>query len=195
MQAQWRDTIMTLSRLVFYSRTNLKIGESAGMIRGLLQACSEYSPVSGLTGGLVFNEKFFMQVMEGSREQVSRQLANLFNDSRHEGLTVLSVSEIVRREFEGWAVGYAGHTIDAERLYLRYCPTVDVNPTVMSADALFEFVRDFCALETLYVQRVSVGEARPSAPATPLTPRMVPQPRPDTNAVETIKIVNTKTAV
>lgn len=184
---------MTLSRLVFYSRTNLKIGESAGMIRGLLQSCSEYSPVSGLTGGLVFNEKFFMQVMEGSREQVSRHLATLFVDPRHEGLTVLSIEEIVRREFEGWAVGYAGHTIDAERLYLRYCPTVDVNPTLMSARGLFEFIRDFCALETLYVQRVAVGETRPATPSGPApspSPRVVPaQP-----SVETIKIVNTKVA-
>jgi hypothetical protein len=183
---------MTLSRLVFYSRTNLKIGESAGMIRGLLQSCSEYSPVSGLTGGLVFNEKFFMQVMEGSREQVSRQLATLFVDPRHEGLTVMSLSEITRRQFEGWAVGYAGHTIDAERLYLRYCPTIDVNPTVMSADALFSFVADFCALETLYVQRVAVGEARPAPMPTPPPPRIVPGPRHDSGFVETIKVVNTK---
>ncbi|WP_237153573.1 BLUF domain-containing protein [Oryzibacter oryziterrae] len=184
---------MSLSRLVFFSRTNIKIGESAGMIRGMLQACSEYSPVSGLTGGLVFNEKFFMQVIEGSRDQVSKQLKILYEDNRHEELTVLSVSEIYRREFEGWAVGYAGRTIDAERLYMRYCPTVDINPTIMSAEALFNFIRDFCALETLYVQRAGIGETRASAPQPQaVMPQRPPQPQRPTDAPQTIKVINTK---
>lgn len=211
---------MSLSRLVFYSRINLKIGESAGMIRRLLQSCSEFSPASGLTGGLVFNEKFLMQVIEGSRDQVSRQLRTLYSDSRLEDVIILSVAEIVRREFDGWAVGYAGHTIDAERLFLRYCPTVDVNPTMMSGDALFQFVRDFCALETLYVQHVSLGDVRPSPsptsrPAQPPVPQTpAPQaaapasaptsppptakteaPKPAGVPIETIRVINTKLAV
>ena len=47
---------MSLSRLVFFSRNKVKGGENINaLIKGILGACSEYSPTSGLTGGLVFN--------------------------------------------------------------------------------------------------------------------------------------------
>lgn len=181
-----------LSRLVFYGRTNMKIGESAGMIKSILAAASEYSPAQGLTGGLVFNERFVMEVIEGAREQVSKRLRALFEDQRIEDLTVLAINTIDKRVFEGWAVGYAGRTIDAERLYLKYSATVDINPTIMSAGAVLDFVREFCALDTLYVQRTGLAEQRiPAHPTQPSASSRPSQLRPDP-PVETIKVVTTK---
>lgn len=181
-----------LSRLVFYGRTNMKIGESAGMIKSILAAASEYSPAQGLTGGLVFNEKYVMEVIEGAREQVSKRLRALFEDPRIEDLTVLAINTIDKRVFEGWAVGYAGRTIDAERLYLKYSATVDINPTIMSAAAALDFVREFCALDTLYVQRTGLADQR--MPAHPLQSAIPSRPAPPRSdpPVETIKVVNTK---
>lgn len=152
-----------LSRLVLYGRITMKIGESASTIKSILAGASEYSPASGLTGGFVFNEKFMMEVVEGARDQVSKRLHRLFEDARFEDLTVIALATIDKRVFEGWAVGYAGRTVDAERLYLKYCPTVDINPSGMSAVGIFDFVREFCALDTVYVQRAGIGDAR--APA------------------------------
>lgn len=152
-----------LSRLVLCGRITMKIGESASTIKSILAGASEYSPASGLTGGFVFNEKFLMEVVEGARDQVSKRLHRLFGDSRFEDLTVVALSSIDKRVFEGWAVGYAGRTVDAERLYLKYSPTVDINPTGMSAVGILDFVREFCALDTIYVQRTGMAEAR--APA------------------------------
>ena len=94
-----------LSRLVFYGRTNMKIGESAGMIKSILAAASEYSPASGLTGGLVFNEKYVVEAIEGAREQVSKRLRLLFEDPRIEDLTVLAINTIDKRVFEGLGSG------------------------------------------------------------------------------------------
>lgn len=181
-----------LSRLVFYGRTNVKIGESAGMIRSILAAASEYSPASGLTGGLVFNERFIMEVVEGAREQVSKRLHLLFEDPRIEELTVLAVTTIDKRVFDGWAVGYAGRTIDAERLYLKYSPTVDINPTMMSAAALLDFVREFCALDTLYVQRTGLAEQRMPAQPIQQAPPQRPVPLRQDPPVETIRVVASK---
>lgn len=181
-----------LSRLVFYGRTNMKIGESAGMIKSILAAASDYSPASGLTGGLVFNEKYMMEVIEGAREQVSKRLKLLYEDPRLEDLTLLAVGAIDKRAFDGWAVGYAGHTIDAERLYLKYGPTIDINPSSMSAQAVLDFVREFCALDTLYVQRAGFSDQRTSAHPQPgASPLRPPAVRPEP-PVETIKVVNTK---
>lgn len=180
-----------LSRLVFYGRTNMKIGESAGMIKSILAAASDYSPASGLTGGLVFNERYTMQVVEGAREQVSKRLRRLFEDPHIDEPTVLAVGNVDKRMFEGWAVGYAGHTIDVERLYMKYGPTVDINPALMSPVGVLDFIREFCALDTLYVQRVGINDQRmPSQTAqAPATRTALSRTDPP---VETIKVVNTK---
>lgn len=181
-----------LSRLVFYGRTNVKIGESAGMIKSILAAASDYSPASGLTGGLVFNEKFMMEAIEGAREQVSKRLHTLFEDPRIEELTVLAVTTIDKRVFDGWAVGYAGRTIDAERLYLKYCPTVDINPTIMSAAAVLDFIREFCALDTLYVQRTGLADQRLPAHPVQQAAQQRPSPLRQDPPVETIRVVAAK---
>jgi len=170
----------------------MKVGESAGMIKSILAAASDYSPASGLTGGLVFNEKYILHVLEGSREQVSKRLKLLFDDHRIEELVILSVNTVDKRVFEGWAVGYAGHTIDAERLYMKYCPTVDINPAIMSAAAVLDFVREFCALDTLYVQRAGINDQRASGHAAPPPPPLRTAPLRPEPPVETIKVVNTK---
>lgn len=151
-----------LSRLILCGRITMKIGESASTIKSILAGASEYSPASGLTGGFVFNEKFMMEVVEGARDQVSKRLHRLFEDARFEDLTVVALASIDKRIFEGWAVGYAGRTVDAERLYLKYSPTVDINPTGMTAVGILDFVREFCALDTIYVQRAGFGDVRTS---------------------------------
>lgn len=183
-----------LSRLVFYGRTNVRIAESAAMIRSILADASDYSSASGLTGGLVFNETYMMEVVEGARDQVSKRLRQLFSDPRIEELTVLAVTTVDKRVFDGWAVGYAGRTIDAERLYMKYCPTVDINPSIMSSAAVLDFIREFCALDTIYVQRMGITDHRPPSIHMPLPPAASSRPAPPRQdpPVETIKVVNTK---
>lgn len=161
---------MFLSRITFYSRNAIKVGESAGVIRGILHACSEYSPSSGLTGGLVFNERFYLQVMEGAREQIARQMASIMADERHAGVTLIGMHEIERRDFDGWAVGYAGRTIDAERLFLRYGTVMELDPTRMTGASAEAFVREFTALDTIYVQRATPFEARQEPPQQAAAP-------------------------
>lgn len=156
---------MSLMRLVFYARNNNPQGEAAKLIRSLLNACSEYSPASGLTGGLVFNEKFFIEAIEGERDQVSRQLRLLYADGRMEDIIILGMAPIDQRLFEGWAVGYASRKLlEAEPLYMRYGATLEFDPTHMSVEGICRFILEFTLLQTPFVQRANPFELRPKIP-------------------------------
>lgn len=156
---------MLLSRMVFFSRNAAKSGENASaMIKSILQACSEYSPSSGLTGGLVFNERYFLQVTEGARDQLTKKLKTLMADEKQTDLTLLSMEPIDQRDFDGWAVGYAGRATDAERLYLKYSLSVDLDPTRISHRAAHAFVHEFCTLDTFYVQRTNMTPKKETGP-------------------------------
>ena len=182
---------MSLTRLIFYSRNKVQPGEVViNMIKGILKSCHEYSPTSGLTGGLVFNERHFLQVMEGDRTQISRQLKSLYLDERHSDLVVLSVEPIDWREFDGWAVAYAGRAPEAEQLYLRYGVTLEMDPQRLTAAAARRFVLEFTNLTGNFVQRAAMLSSKHEA-AKPEAPRAENAAKHDAGVSERIKITNT----
>ena len=58
-----------------------------------------------MTGILYSDGKWFLQVLEGTRHEVSELFARIQNDKRHVGIVLVSVREIVERQFSDWAMG------------------------------------------------------------------------------------------
>ena len=66
--------------------------------------------VSGL---LFFNGKRFLQALEGDDAAVDATYARIQKDPRHYALVILSMREVVTREFGRWTMAYrAGNTPD-----------------------------------------------------------------------------------
>ena len=66
----------------------------------------------GLTGMLLYYEGAFMQVLEGTEENVRRIYARISQDPRHQRLTPLLEEYIPERAFPEWSMGY--HRICAD---------------------------------------------------------------------------------
>lgn len=159
---------MFLVRLVFFSRNCVNMSDSRiATIKSILQTCSEYSISSGITGGLVFNERHFLQVMEGARDQISRNLKALYVDKRHEDVTVVSCRPVEERIFHGWSVGYAAKSLDAEQITMKYGLGVDLDPSKMTPQGIEAFVAEFCRGDGMHVQH-SDGFERPRPQAAPV---------------------------
>lgn len=153
---------MPLHQIVFYSRNQVKLSGASmrEMVRDLLAACNKYDRVSGLTGALVFNENFFLQAMEGERAVISDQLWSLATDSRHNGLVLVSARNIERRDFEGWMVGFAGHSDALDAIYMHYGTAPKLDPTDMSVQGAIDLLRSFAHLDgSHFVQRSGAGSA------------------------------------
>lgn len=58
-----------------------------------------------LTGVLLFNRDYFMQCLEGDREQVTRTFTAIAADDRHRHVTLIHVSDIVERGYPDWTMG------------------------------------------------------------------------------------------
>lgn len=158
---------MPLSQIVFFSRNKVKLGGGSmrEMVRDILAACNRYDRVSGLTGALVFNEDFFLQAMEGERTAISDQLWGLAADNRHSGMVMVSCRTIERRDFEGWMVGYAGHSEALDAIYMHYGTSAKLDPTDMSVHGVIDLLRAFAHLDgSHFVQRAGAGGAPPREP-------------------------------
>ncbi len=166
---------MPLARFVFYKRNRQRPEDASAFLRSVLHSCSEFSTASGLTGALVFNDKFIMQAMEGERGQVTKQLRAAMLEDLSEEVTILGLLPIDMRMFEGWSVGYASRKLsEAERIYLRYGATQELDPFHMTMDGMCGFLSEFSKLETPFVQHANA--------------QTVPKPRPPEGPVEHIKV-------
>lgn len=140
---------MYLFRLVYYSRSVIK---SLGLpvkqeIKSILHSAKRNNPSLGLTGGLVFNDAYFAQVLEGDRKAVTSVFCKLATDKRHSDLVIMSAEPIEHRAFKRWSMAYAGHSDPLDLLYIKYGIALGFNPAKMTAGNLLGFVREVTRLD------------------------------------------------
>ncbi|KQP61269.1 hypothetical protein ASG40_00780 [Methylobacterium sp. Leaf399] len=159
---------MCLAQIVFYSHNRVAMtgGSMRDMVRDILASCSRYDHTTGITGTLIFNEAYFLQAMEGDRAAISEQLWRLAEDDRQSGMVLLFAGAIDRRDFEGWTVGFAGHTPALDALYLLHGTQAKLDPPPMTARGAVGLLRAVSHLDgTHYVQKSTplAGAAREPA--------------------------------
>jgi hypothetical protein len=68
----------------------------------LLEQARAHNKRYGITGLLCYDEGHFVQVLEGSPDEVDRLYARIERDSRHHHVQVLCRGTSARREFNDW---------------------------------------------------------------------------------------------
>jgi Sensors of blue-light using FAD len=58
-----------------------------------------------LTGVLLFNRDYFLQCLEGEREQVTHAFTVIARDDRHRQVNLLCVRDIAERSYPDWSMG------------------------------------------------------------------------------------------
>lgn len=140
---------MYLSRLVFYSLVSLD-GSNAnafGEVRSALKAGTVHNEKEGITGGLIFNQTYFSQVMEGDRQAISDTFFRIAKNPKHKNIVILDFQPISERTFESWHVGFAGKSELAKKLYIKYGTTSRFDPSKMTASALVSFISELVVEE------------------------------------------------
>lgn len=68
----------------------------------LYKESSANNALDGITGVLIFNGEYFIQVVQGSGSAVGDLLERLRRDPRHTDIRVQGIEPIERRSFGGW---------------------------------------------------------------------------------------------
>ncbi|MGB1801392.1 MAG: BLUF domain-containing protein, partial [Gammaproteobacteria bacterium] len=95
---------MFLTRLIYTSTISELF--SPDDIPAILDTARNNNQRANVTGLLCFNSKYFLQCLEGSREEVNKIYHLIINDDRHRLVTLLYYGEISVREFGKWSMGY-----------------------------------------------------------------------------------------
>jgi hypothetical protein len=130
---------MALSQLIYFSELR-DLGE-AGAERILEQSRKNHEDAK-VTGVLLFDRNYFLQCLEGSREDVTATFLRIAADPRHANITLISVHDVEERDFSDWTMGYVVSKLPEMTAILHeFSPTGNFAPALLSAPAAIALMK------------------------------------------------------
>ncbi len=134
---------MNLCRLVYFSQRNPAVALD---MQQLISTCHKNNSKTTLTGILHYNGEDFVQVLEGSRTDVSHTFIRIAADPRHQKLLLMSFADVRERLFPGWSMGlHEGMNERTRAIFLRYFATDKIDPAQASVESLLDVLQDIAA--------------------------------------------------
>jgi hypothetical protein len=126
---------LDLVQLVYYSR-NLLADDDKGqlkLLREILSIARQKNVERDVTGYLIFDKNWFIQILEGDR-------------ARHTGVTLLDTKPVRQRTFSSWSMGGAMRNLDQQEIFLAHGIAGQIDPTKLNAQKIVALASDLAAL-------------------------------------------------
>lgn len=134
------EVAVNLMRLVYYSERNPSMQLD---MRELIKTCHRNNTPMGLTGLLHYNGRYFLQVLEGGRAEVSQVYHRIANDPRHVNIILLGCHDVRERLFPTWSMGLHEAETDRTRsVFLRYFSSEQIDPENVNVNSLLDVLQD-----------------------------------------------------
>ncbi len=131
----------SLYRLIYAS--SVAPGLDFSIVKSILENSEKNNTRDGLTGALVFEEGFFMQVLEGGREQLTKTFGRILRDERHSQVCLIEFASCLERRFSGWGMRYLGRQED---VFEKVTGSGTFKPKDWTAERCNDFFVRFIAL-------------------------------------------------
>ena len=125
-----------LSRLIYHSENRLGLtdGRTKDILNSIMDVAQRRNEQANITGALIFDQNWFMQLLEGDRESISATLRRIIVDERHGNLTIMDVRPIDERLFANWWMGVAAIQGASEKLLMSHGVGPGFDPRKMTGD-------------------------------------------------------------
>ena len=134
---------MLLVRMVYVSTSIDEVDSDT--LQSILATAQANNEAHDLTGLLVFDDKYFVQVIEGGRAAVSKLLGNLYKDTRHKDLVVLGFHAIHQRQFPNWSMQFVPAVDVTRNVLLRHGVTSKFEPYSLTSESAVAFMVEMLA--------------------------------------------------
>lgn len=133
-----------LARLIYHSENHLgaKDGKMIASLNSIMSVSNRNNERDGITGALLFDTLWFLQILEGDREMISSTLRRLLTDERHDSVTVMDCQPITHRRFGNWWMGLAFLRGDDAKILSQH-GFVRLDPRRMSGDQAINLAESF----------------------------------------------------
>jgi hypothetical protein len=132
------EAAMPLTRLICFSENQLVPGTKSVLatLGDILSKSNRNNKPLDLTGALVFDNQWFVQVLEGERASVWTTFERIRDDERHDNVVIAEFVEIEQRSFATWWMGLATRHAKTEHLFEGLAAQGRFDPRQMTAAQL-----------------------------------------------------------
>ena len=141
---------MTIHRLVYHSSNRIRGTDAAveGEIEAILAASRRNNDLVGVTGALMFNSGFFVQVLEGDQRAVEATFERIQQDERHGDVTLLEFVPAAIRAFGNWSMAFVGARAAETERYGSIAERSGFDPRALSGNQLFVRLNELMLAES-----------------------------------------------
>ncbi|MDR3463807.1 MAG: BLUF domain-containing protein [Beijerinckiaceae bacterium] len=124
--------------LVYFSKNRLDPldGPILRQLSKILNTSNKNNRPAGLTGALVFDDEWFLQSLEGERNEVWKAFKRIEADERHADVVVVEVKAIQKRVFGNWWMGLARRGDATEQAFRPHLRDGKLKPDAMTGDEI-----------------------------------------------------------
>lgn len=100
---------MKLARLIYISEPLIDPaqGSTVTQLASIMSVARRNNEASNITGALAYDERWFLQVLEGERQSIWHRFCRINEDERHTGCLLVEMTEVDDRLFGNWWMGLA----------------------------------------------------------------------------------------
>ncbi len=135
---------MYLMRAIYVSTITNR--QDSAALQDIMRTAQPNNEKHNLTGMLVFSSKYYLQVVEGGRQEVNQLLGNLYRDARHTDMQMLGLEEITQRAFPEWSMRFVPVESATQQILLRNGTGREFQPYALSYGSALGLMLDMQAL-------------------------------------------------
>ena len=110
---------MALVQLIYTSRLNSK---DESVLEPIHASAMRHNKSNSITGMLLYNKGYFLQVLEGAPEDVLTTYHRICHDTRHQEIRLLVEQITMDRHFPNWLMGFCRIQEADAITYPEYAP-------------------------------------------------------------------------
>lgn len=90
-------------RMIYASSATVDV--TSAVLNAIAEASQRNNAKEGITGLLLYGDRSFFQVLEGDDDVIYKMKAKIWDDPRHEGISILREAKIDTPSFPEWSMG------------------------------------------------------------------------------------------
>ena len=136
-------------QLIYYSQSKTA-SDSPQLVKNwgdILGAAHRHNARNDITGFLIFDSRFFVQILEGDRDKVSETYNRIKMDNRHASPMIINVRDVKARSFDGWDMGSAIRTPAMQEIFRAQGLEGPLNPATLKGSQVIQLARYLAAYQ------------------------------------------------
>jgi Sensors of blue-light using FAD len=135
---------LSLERIIYRSESAMNMAGTRMLIHfnDIVSKARLYNSAHGICGFLMFDQRWFHQILEGEPKKVDVLFSRIETDKRHNNVKILKREVINNRTFDNWSMGSFLSEAAIHPLQMKYGLTSN---TCIEPDTFLAFAHEFAA--------------------------------------------------